>query len=73
MSSNSLPRQGQARFEAWRMVTVYLAFILVFTGLLLRLLNLQIFQGSNWVTRAIDNYTNEVSLPAARGIIYDRN
>ncbi len=71
MSSNSLPRQ--ARFETWRLATVYLALILVFIGLLFRLLNLQIFQGSNWVTRAIDNYTNEVSVPAARGIIYDRN
>ena len=25
------------------------------------------------VDRAVDNYTNEVSVPAARGIIYDRN
>ncbi len=71
MSSNSLPRQ--ARFETWRLATVYVALVLVFIGLLFRLLNLQIFQGSNWVTRAIDNYTNEVSVPAARGIIYDRN
>src|SRR5258706_16129218 len=71
MSSNSLPRQ--ARFESWRLATVYLALILVFIGLLFRLLNLQISQGSNWVTRAIENYKNEVSVPAARGIIYDRN
>lgn len=71
MSSNSLPRQ--ARFETWRLVTVYLAVVLVFTGLLFRLINLQVFEGSDWITRSIDNYTNEVSVPAPRGIIYDRN
>ena len=30
-------------------------------------------EGSIWTARAIDNYTYEVSLPAPRGIIYDRN
>ena len=38
-----------------------------------RLLLLQITGGKDWAARAVDNYTNEISLPAARGIIYDRN
>jgi penicillin-binding protein 2 len=47
--------------------------ILSFTALLFKLINLQVFQGSAWTTSAVDNYTNEVSVPAPRGIIYDRN
>jgi penicillin-binding protein 2 len=54
-------------------MTVYGALILVFSGLVLRLVNLQIIEGAAWSTSAIDNYTFEVSMAAARGIIYDRN
>jgi penicillin-binding protein 2 len=71
MSTNSLPRS--TKFESWRLASVYLVVILVSVGLLFRLINLQVFQGVSWTKRAIDNYTNEVSIPAARGIIYDRN
>jgi len=71
MSSNSLPRQ--TRFEAWRLGSVYLVFALVFSALVLRLVNLQLFQESIWMSRAVDNYTYEVNVPAPRGIIYDRN
>jgi penicillin-binding protein 2 len=71
MNSGSMPRP--VRFEIWRLVTIYIIAALVFVGLLFRLINLQVFQGSLWTTSAVDNYTNEVSVPAPRGIIYDRN
>ena len=71
MSSGSFPRQ--AKFEAWRLTSIYLIVLFVFIVLLLRLVILQIFEASDWTTRAVDNFTNEVSVPAARGIIYDRN
>ncbi|MFN8414241.1 MAG: penicillin-binding transpeptidase domain-containing protein [Anaerolineales bacterium] len=71
MSSGSFPKSS--RFEAWRLTMIYLVIAAAFVGLLLRLLNLQVLQGSSWNIRAIDNYTNEVSVPASRGIIYDRN
>ena len=71
MSSGSIPRP--ARFEVWRLAIVYIIVALVFFSLLLRLINLQIFQSSAWAVSAVDNYTNEVSVPAPRGIIYDRN
>jgi penicillin-binding protein 2 len=71
MSSNSLPKQ--ARFETWRLITVYAVLVLVFTGLLIRLINLQVFEGVAWSESAVLNYTNRVSVPAARGILYDRN
>jgi penicillin-binding protein 2 len=71
MSSGSMPRP--VRFETWRLVSVYVVVALAFTGLLFRLINLQVVEGSTWNIRATDNYTNEVSMPAPRGIIYDRN
>lgn len=61
------------RIAPWRLTMVYLVVFLVLTGFLFRLINLQVLEGSIWTARAIDNYTNEVSLPAPRGIIYDRN
>jgi penicillin-binding protein 2 len=70
MSSNSTPRP---RFDTWRLATIYIVALLVFTGLLFRLINLQVVQGSKWTISAVDNYTNEVNVPAPRGIIYDRN
>ncbi|NOY99029.1 MAG: penicillin-binding protein 2 [Chloroflexi bacterium] len=70
MSSTSLPR---FRIQTWRMVTLYVAGALVFALLAFRLFNLQIFEGVNWLIRAEDNFTREISIPALRGIIYDRN
>ena len=71
MSSGSASRP--VRFEAWRLSVIYIAVFLALSGLLFRLVNLQVFQSSSWAARAVDNYTNEVSVPAPRGIIYDRN
>jgi len=65
--------QQPVRFEAWRLISVYVLIAIAFLWLLLRLFNLQIIQNKNWLERAVDNYTNEVSEPAQRGIIYDRN
>ena len=71
MSSGSTSRP--VRFETWRLASIYIVAALVFTGLLFRLVNLQVIEGSAWTVSAVDNYTNEVSVPASRGIIYDRN
>lgn len=71
MSSGSMPRP--VRFETWRLATIYIVVFLAFTALLFRLVNLQVIESSAWTASAVDNYTNEVSVPAPRGIIYDRN
>ncbi|MBP6177268.1 MAG: hypothetical protein KA473_06515 [Anaerolineales bacterium] len=71
MSSNSLPRP--ARFETWRLAAVYLVVLFVFSGLIYRLVYLQVLQGEDWVALAVENYKDEISVPAPRGIIYDRN
>ncbi|MBE0670911.1 MAG: penicillin-binding protein 2 [Anaerolineales bacterium] len=70
---SSGPASRPVRFETWRLSTIYIVVFLTLSGLLFRLVNLQVFQSSDWAARAVDNYTNEVSIPAPRGIIYDRN
>jgi penicillin-binding protein 2 len=59
--------------ESWRLgityfVVVALAFLFVF-----RLYDLQIVQGAEFEVRADDNRFTNVSIPAPRGVIYDRN
>jgi penicillin-binding protein 2 len=71
MSSGSMPRP--VRFEPWRLAIIYIAMFLAFTGLLFQLINLQVLNGADYQTSAVDNYTNDVNVPAPRGIIYDRN
>ncbi|MBE0684133.1 MAG: hypothetical protein IH589_19695 [Anaerolineales bacterium] len=71
MSSGSA--SSHVRFETWRLSVIYMVVFLALGGLLFRLVNLQVFEGSNWSLQAVDNFTYEVSVPAPRGIIYDRN
>lgn len=70
MTTTSTPR---VRFEPWRMTVVYVGAVVVFSLLVLRLFSLQILNGKEWKDLAVENYTREVSVPAPRGIIYDRN
>ncbi|MEN9562044.1 MAG: hypothetical protein RIR73_288, partial [Chloroflexota bacterium] len=71
MSSGSDSRP--VRFEAWRLGLIYAVVALTLTGFIIRLINLQVFDVDLYRARAVDNYTNEISVPAPRGIIYDRN
>jgi penicillin-binding protein 2 len=71
MSSGSTSRS--VRFETWRLSSIYIVVFLALSGLLFRLVNLQVFGNSSWAARAVENYTKQVSVPAPRGIIYDRN
>ncbi|MGA7194307.1 MAG: penicillin-binding transpeptidase domain-containing protein [Anaerolineales bacterium] len=71
MSSSSAPHSSN--FDPRRLFVVYMVGLLILALILGRLLLLQITGGKDWAARAVDNYTNEISLPAARGIIYDRN
>lgn len=59
--------------KPWRILVFLLLVVVVFSGYLWRLFNLQIINGAEWVARAEDNRTLEISIPALRGIIYDRN
>lgn len=55
------------------MFLVYLVIALVVATILSRLVSLQIFGGQEWTEQAVENYRSEISDPAPRGIIYDRN
>lgn len=70
MSSPSI-----SKYEAplWRILLIYAISVGVVGVLLYRLLTLQVFQSSTWLNQAVDNYTLDISDPASRGIIYDRN
>ena len=61
------------RGEPWRVLVFYFIAALTLSLLVFRLFNLQIFEGKNWLVRAEDNFTREISVPTSRGIIYDRN
>jgi penicillin-binding protein 2 len=61
------------KFEMWRLFAVFVAIVLVLAVLLARLLSLQVTGSQEWIDLAVENYTKDISEPAERGIIYDRN
>ncbi|HEY2980343.1 MAG TPA: penicillin-binding transpeptidase domain-containing protein [Anaerolineales bacterium] len=62
-----------AHIPTWRLAVVYVIVGVGLAVLLARLLALQVFGTVTWDEQAVENYTRAISLPAARGIIYDRN
>jgi len=70
MSTGSVPRSA---IDPKRYLLVYIAIAAMFIFIVYRLLNLQVLQGADWNAQAVENFTHDVSVPAPRGIIYDRN
>jgi penicillin-binding protein 2 len=70
MSSQSINK-----FEVpfWRILLVYILIVVVLGTLVYRLFSLQVVEGKTWADQSVDNYTTDISDPASRGIIYDRN
>jgi penicillin-binding protein 2 len=63
------------KFEVpvWRVLIVY-AVVIGAVGLTTwQLIKYQVIAPQSWVNQSIENYTKEISDPAQRGIIYDRN
>jgi penicillin-binding protein 2 len=69
---NQFPH-GNKRFAGWRFLVIYILIGMVFGYYLLRLFDIQILQGPNFVAQANENRTQVISDPAVRGTIYDRN
>lgn len=68
-TSSSLHNQ----LHPWRItvfVLLVIVIILIYVG---RLFTLQILQGPQWLAQADDNRTEIINIPAARGVVYDRN
>ncbi len=59
--------------ERWRIYVFAGVILSVFIIFFVRLFTIQIIQGPEWTARAEDNRTKEISIPASRGVIYDRN
>jgi penicillin-binding protein 2 len=61
------------RLRYWRIIVFATAISLVFGVYIIKLFNLQILEGAEWVALAEENRISEISLPTLRGVIYDRN
>src|SRR6266508_2736303 len=67
--------QTANKFEVpiWRVLIIYALLVGVVGLIVSRLITLQLFEPQTWMLQATENYTKEISEPAPRGIIYDRN
>ncbi|HMB23370.1 MAG TPA: hypothetical protein VKP08_11090, partial [Anaerolineales bacterium] len=67
--------QTVSKYEVplWRIWVVYVMIVTVVVLIASRLLTRQVIEYKIWQDQAVENYTTEISDPAPRGIIYDRN
>ena len=65
--------QRDKHLESWRFLVLYILIALVFGYFLLRLFDIQILQGEEFIAQANENRTTIISDPSIRGTIYDRN
>jgi len=70
---NRQPLEPINEIDHRRLSIIYGLIIAVAVFFLIRLFSIQIVHGQDYVTRATDNRTREISLPTIRGQIYDRN
>lgn len=70
MSADSVTETPLA---SWRFRVVYIVIAVALGALVLRLTRLQILERDDYLAQAVENYTANITLPAPRGIIYDRN
>jgi penicillin-binding protein 2 len=61
------------RIQATRLRMTYIAIAVILLIFIGRLFSLQIIQGESYREIADDNRFDEISIPAQRGVIYDRN
>jgi penicillin-binding protein 2 len=69
----SVRNNHKPAIETWRLTTTYLAIFILLSLFVYRLYNLQILQNEDYVSWANENRFERVSIPAPRGVIYDRN
>jgi penicillin-binding protein 2 len=65
--------QNHEIFDKWRYLVLFILLITIFGFYMLRLFDIQILQGVDYVAQANDNRTRIIRKPAVRGTIYDRN
>src|SRR5688572_22911820 len=67
------PSVSKDEVPFWRVLLVYVMIVAVVGVLIYRLVSLQVAEETIWQDQAVDNYTDIISDPSSRGIIYDRN
>lgn len=67
------PFPSRTGFEKWRLTTIFILVGIIFGFFTLRLFQLQVSKGEDYLSRSESNRTTEISEPTQRGIIYDRN
>jgi len=65
--------QRKKTFDKWRYLVLFILIGTIFGFYVLRLFDIQILQGSDFLLQAEENRTQVISEPAIRGTIYDRN
>lgn len=65
--------QRSKKYENWRYTVLFILLVTIFGFYILRLFDIQILQGQDYIAQANDNRTTVISDPATRGTIYDRN
>lgn len=70
---NSFPQEKNKTYDSWRYLVIYILIGVVFGYYLLRLFDIQILQGPDYIAQAEDNRTKVIRDPSIRGTIYDRN
>lgn len=69
----SLFPQQNKQFDKWRYLVLYILIGTIFGFYILRLFDIQILQGSDYVAQADENRTRVIRDSSIRGTIYDRN
>jgi penicillin-binding protein 2 len=65
--------QRNEKIQQWRFIVLYILIATIFGFFLLRLFDIQILQGGDYIAQADENRTKVINEPAVRGTIYDRN
>ncbi len=69
----SLFPQRNRAFDKWRYLVLFILIGTIFGFYILRLFDIQILQGQDFIAQADQNRTQVISEPAIRGTIFDRN
>lgn len=67
------PLPSRISYDHWRLYIFYGFIVLVFGIFVVRLINLQVVQGAEYLARADNNRITTISEPTQRGLLYDRN
>jgi penicillin-binding protein 2 len=70
---NVLENGGSGNISAWNFLYILIFFLILFSILFFSLAKLQIVDGSEMAARSQSNSIRRTSIPAYRGIIFDRN